>query len=221
MKRKGFISPTPPKNAPKKIKVFMAETYAGLRASKFPGENKENKMRAARITWYQTKRKFPEFFRRNTGHMKRDPVPDSLKGRERQIARGARIEYKEHPEMGKKAARQIAIDHILKDPSEYTTGNKYLQPVTVRPASTVKARKAQVRDLRSAAREQRRWSQTAKNEEVSESRRAGKMMRAGNPITAQDLNQDAKVAGTFAKERKALADNYDLQAARIAAIEGR
>lgn len=203
----------------------MAETYAGLRSSKFPGENKENKMRAARITWYQTKRKFsakyPELFRKNQGHTKHNPVPKSLKGRERQIERGARMEYREHPEFGKEAARQIAIDHILKDPSEYLTGNKYLKPVTVRPASSVKARKAQVRDLRAAAREQRRWANTATNEQVSESRRAAKMRKAGSPITAQDLERDAKVAGMFAKERKVLADNYDLQAARIAAIEGR
>ena len=203
----------------------MAETYAGLRSSKFPGENKENKTSAAKLTHWLTKRKFgrkyPELFRKNPGHTKRNTVPRGLEGKERQIERGARIEYREHPEMGKKAARQIAIDHILKDPSEYSTDNKYLKPVTVRPAASVKARKGQVRDLRSAAREQRRWSQTAKNEQVSESRRATKMKKAGNPVVAQDLERDAKVAGTFAKERKALAGNYDLQAARIAAIEGR
>lgn len=203
----------------------MAETYAGLRASKFPGENKENKTRAAKLTRWLTKRKFsekyPELFKKNPGHMKRDPVPHGLEGREQQIERGARMEYREHPEFGKKAARQIAIDHIKKDPSEYLTGNKYLKPITVEPAQSVKARKAQVKDLHSAAREQRRWSQTARNEQVSESQRSGKIRKAGNPVTALDLERDAKVAGTFAKERKALADNYDLQAARIAAIEGR
>ena len=74
LKRKGFISPAPPKNAPKEIKVFMADTYAGLRKSKYPGENKQNKTRAARITWYLTKRKFPDYFK--SQHHSRDPISD-------------------------------------------------------------------------------------------------------------------------------------------------
>ena len=220
MKYQGYISPAPPKGAPKEVKVFMARTYAGLRRDRYPGEIKENKQRAARITWYQTKRKFgrkyPELFRKTRS---RDP-PAGLEGRDAQIERGARMEYREHPEFGRKAARQIAIDHIRKDPDEYTTGNKYLKPVSVRPSSTVRGRKAQVRDLRIAAREQRRWAATARNEQVSESQRAHRIRKAGNPVTARDLERDAKVAGTFSKERKAVADNYDLQAKRIEAMGG-
>lgn len=77
LKRKGYISPAPPKDAPKEIKEYMANTYAGLRKSKFPGEKKESKQRAARLTWYLTKRKYPDYFktRSNPGHS-RDPVSD-------------------------------------------------------------------------------------------------------------------------------------------------
>jgi hypothetical protein len=71
LKRKGYISPAPPKDAPKEIKVYMANTYAGLRKAKFPGENKENKERAAKLTWYLTKKKYPAYFKKE--HT-RDPV---------------------------------------------------------------------------------------------------------------------------------------------------
>jgi hypothetical protein len=73
LKRKGFISPAPPKNAPKEIREYMADTYAGLRKSKYPGESKQNKARAARITWYLTKKKYPDYFKKSHS---RDTVSD-------------------------------------------------------------------------------------------------------------------------------------------------
>jgi len=221
----GYISPAPPKGAPKEVRDFMARTYGGLRESKYPGEIPANKERASRITWYQTKRKFgkkyPELFRKNKGHASRDPAPSDLTGKEKQIERGARMEYREHPEFGKKAARQIAIDHIRKDPNEYLTGNKYLKPVAVRPAPTTAGRKSQARQLRAAAQQQRRWAKTAGNEQRAEHTREVRFRKAGQPVIATDIGTDAKVAGRFAKERRNLADNYDLQAARIEAISQR
>lgn len=130
MRYHGFNSPAPPKGAPKEVKVFMARTYGGLREKRFPGESKQNKMRASKITWYQTKRKFgekyPELFEHNNKSVSR--IPRGLKGREKQIERGTRIEYREHPEFGKKGARSIAIDHLKLDKSEYLPGNKNLSP---------------------------------------------------------------------------------------------
>jgi hypothetical protein len=221
MKSEGFISPAPPRNAPKEVRVYMAKTYGHLRKTRFPGEIPENKTSASKLTHYLTRRKFqkkyPELFRKNPGHMKRKDQQPALN--KAQVDRGARMEYREHPEFGKKAARQIAIDHITRDPASYTYSEKsILKPVSVIPAKTVSGRKVQARDLRRAAQQQRRWAKTAGNEQVSERRRAGKLRRSGNPVTAQDTGNDAKIAGTFAKERLALAKNYDLQAARIEAI---
>lgn len=135
---RGFISPAPPKGAPNEVKEFMARTYGGLRETKYPGENKENKMRAARITWYRTKqefsKKYPDLFRKSKPE--KDAIPKDLTRKEKQIERGTKIEYKEHPELGKETARQIAIDHIRTNPGEYPkTGSK---PAKGNPASVSK-----------------------------------------------------------------------------------
>ena len=118
MKSQGYISPAPPQGAPREVKTFMAKTYGGLRKEKYPGEIPANKQRAAKITWYQTKRKFgrkyPELFRKTRGSR---ITPSDLIGKESQILRGALIVDREHPELGKKTARQIAVGHIRQNPS--------------------------------------------------------------------------------------------------------
>lgn len=142
MKSQGYISPAPPKGAPREVRVFMAKTYGGLRKEKYPGEIPTNKQRAAKITWYQTKRKFgkkyPELFRKTRGSR---TTPPDLIGKEPQIQRGTRIEYREHPELGKKVARQIAIDHIRKDSSEYSTSRQKHTMGCHRIPSTARAHK--------------------------------------------------------------------------------
>lgn len=173
LKRKGFISPAPPKDAPKEIKVFMADTYAGLRKSKFPGEKKENKMRAAKLTWYLTKREFPDFFKKHSpASHSRSPVAD-----------------RRHP--------------------------RILKPVQVKPAKTAAGRTRQVRQLGHAAKRERGYAKTAEGEYRSETALA----RTKSGVEAEDLRRDAEVAKGFAKDRENLAENYELQAARIAAIE--
>jgi len=169
LKRKGFISPAPPKDAPKEIKVFMADTYAGLRKSKFPGEKKENKARAAKLTWYLTKKKYPGFFKKSGS---RSTVAD-----------------RRHPQI--------------------------LKPVQVKPAKTGTGRTRQVRQLRHAAKRERGYANTARNEAHSETALA----RKKSGVEAEDLRRDANVAKGFAKDRENLAENYELQAARIALIE--
>jgi len=178
MKSEGYISPAPPHGAPKEVKEFMAKTYGGLRKNKYPGENKENKMRAARITWYQTKRKFgkkyPALFRKNQG--KRDPPS------------------------------------VIKTPD--------FNVPTVTPAATKAGRRKQVRDLKAAAKEQREWANQAQKEETAESKRSEKFRKEGMPVRGKVLKDDAKLAKGFAKDRREVAKDLDLQAARIAAIKG-
>ena len=91
----GFISPAPPQGAPSEMKDFMAKTYGNLRSLKYPGESKENKTRAAKLTWYQTKRKFPWFFKKVSG-------------------KELRAEMREHPQFTRPQARQIVIDHRVR-----------------------------------------------------------------------------------------------------------
>lgn len=145
MKYHGFISPAPPKGAPKELKQFMARTYAGLRKTKYPGENKQNKMRAARITWYQTKRKFPGFFSHKKARTRTNPrYPASV-----------RKEKKEHPWLSWKEAERVDRDHKREE------AGKMVSPARsniryVKPARTAAGRKRQVRDLKSAAKEQKK-----------------------------------------------------------------
>lgn len=221
----GYISPAPPKGAPKEVRDFMARTYGGLRKSKYPGEIQRNKEHAAKITWYQTKRKFgkkyPELFRKNKSRTDRDPAPADLAGKEKQIAHGARMEYREHPEFGKKAARQIAIDHIRKNPNEYLTGNKRLKLAAIKPETSLSGREKQIGQLKAAAQKQRRQANATIKEQRAETKRAIGLRKAGQPIMAADIEADAKTTGSLAKEHKDLAYQYDLQAARIAAIQQR
>jgi hypothetical protein len=135
---------------------------------------------------------------------------------------GARIERKEHPWASEKIATKIASDHIKEDPNAYVSEAKAtLKPIPkVKPAKTRAGRKAQIRDLKAASQEQRRWSKEAENEAKSEGKMAKTATRAGNKVKAQDLKQDSKLAHDFSKFRKKKADNYDLQAARIAAVKG-
>jgi hypothetical protein len=227
MKSEGYISPAPPEGAPKEIKIFMAKTYGGLRKHKFPGENKENKMRSARITWYQTKRKFgkkyPELFKKSGKNPGRKLGRRTKSSLERQIERGARIEHKEHPEFTKAQARQIAMDHINKDPTEYSTKKVKTPGFSVPyiiPASTKEGRKQQVKDIRSAAKEQRKWAKEAKDEGTTESKRAKHFEEKGMPIHGAVLKADSELAMGFKKNRCEVAKNLDLQAARIAAMRG-
>lgn len=171
LKRKGYISPAPPKGAPKEIKEFMANTYAGLRKDKFPGEKRENKARAAKLTWYLTKKKYPTYFKKE--HT-RDPVSN-----------------RKHP--------------------------RILKPVHVKPAKTEAGRKRQVRELRGAAQREHGYASTAQNEYHSELA----LSKKKSGVEAEDLKRDAQVAQEFSKDRDTLAHDYELQARRIAAIEGK
>lgn len=130
-------------------------------------------MRAAKLTWYLTKKKFPDFFKQhNPGVHSRSTVSD-----------------RRHP--------------------------KILKPVKVKPAKTAACRTRQVRQLRHAAKRERGYAGTARNEFHSELALAQK--KSG--VEAEDLRRDAVVAKGFAKDREDLAENYELQAARIALIE--
>lgn len=111
MKYHGFISPAPPKGASKELKQYMARTYAVLRKTKYPGENKENKMRAARITWYQTKRAFPDFFSHKKARTHTSPHYPAL----------VRKEKKEHPWMSWKEAERVNIDHKIAEAKKSTS----------------------------------------------------------------------------------------------------
>jgi hypothetical protein len=173
LKRKGYISPAPPKDAPKEIKEYMADTYAGLRKSKFPGEKKENKARAAKLTWYLTKRKYPDYFKDHTHHS-RDPVSD-----------------RRHP--------------------------KILKPVQVKPARTAAGRRKQIGQLNRAAKREHGYAWTAQNEFQSEMA----LSKKKEGVESEDLKRDAIVAKGFSKDRDTLAHDYELQAARIAMIEGK
>jgi hypothetical protein len=138
------------------------------------------------------------------------------------LKRGTRIERKEHPWASKKVAQRIAADHIKEDPTAYVSEAKAtLKPIhKVKPAKTEKERKAQIRDLKAASHEQREWSKEAENEAKSEEKMAKTATHKGQPNRARDLKQDSRLAHDFSKFRKKKADNYDLQAARIAAVKG-
>jgi hypothetical protein len=129
------------------------------------------------------------------------------------LKRGAKIEQKEHPWASEKVATKIAADHIKEDPNAYIKDAKStLKPIT--------AKKAKISDLKAASNQQRRWSKQAEKEAQDERSMAKRASRAGRPVQAKDLRQDAKLAHDFSKYRKKKADNYDLQAARIAAVKG-
>ena len=225
MKSEGYISPAPPYDAPKEVKEFMAKTYGGLRKNRFPGESKENKERAARITWYQTKRKFdkkyPELFRKHKGHAARDPPEKPYS--ERQVARGTRMELKEHPQLGIKGAREVAIQHLKLDPNEYSTTIKTPDlhvPVPTKPAETEAERREQVRDIHAAAKERRAWANEAQSEGIEEAKRGNQFKKQRSPVRGNVLADDSKLAKGFAKGRRELAKDLDMQAARIAAMDG-
>jgi hypothetical protein len=135
---------------------------------------------------------------------------------------GAKIERKEHPWASEKVAEKIAADHIKEDPTAYVKeARATLKPIhKVKPAKTRAGRKAQIRDLKAASHEQREWAKEAESEAKSEGKMAKTATRCGQPNRARDLKQDSKLAHDFSKFRKKKADNYDLQAARIAAVKG-
>ncbi len=89
-----------------------------------------------------------------------------------------------------------------------------------KPESSTLKRKAQIRDLKAASQEQREWSKEAENEAKSEGKMAKMAAHKGQPVRAKDLRQDSHLAHDFSISRKKKADNYDLQAARIAAVKG-
>ena len=202
---KGYKSPET-SGWPEPIRTEVRHVYGSWR-QKHPGESHETKSRGARIAWATARKKFPALYRRHIA----------------QVRKGTAMEHKEHPEFSRGTAKRIALDHIREDPSAYSRpvddAKKTLKPAHIHPAKTPAGRRKQVRDLRESSRQQRRWSQTAHNEQVSEERRSHKKKQAGFPIESKDLHKDARLAGDFAKYRKRKADFYDLEADRIAAIK--
>ena len=126
---------------------------------------------------------------------------------------GAKIEKREHPWATQKTAERIASDHLKEDPNAYIKDAKK----TLKPE---KSKRAKINDLKAASSEQRRWSKQAEKEAQEERSMAKTASRKGNKVRAKDLRQDARLAHDFSKFRKKKADDYDLQAARIAAVQG-
>jgi hypothetical protein len=114
---------------------------------------------------------------------------------QRRLKTETRKEMREHPWAGRKTAQRIATDHLNKEDRH------------------------KVADLHATAREQRRWSQTAHNEAVSEGKRSRKLKKT-NPVQSKDLKQDSKIAEDFAKWRKEKAHDYDMEAERISKVTG-
>lgn len=202
---KGYISPVTT-GWPKEIRDEVRHVYGAWRV-KHPGEDQRTKSRGSRIAWAAARRKYPGLYRQH-------------KAQKKQIERGTREEHKEHPEFSRSTAQKIATDHIIKDPTSYTHKKTLLKRVHITPAKTKAGRKQQVKDLHIAARQERAWGKSAENEKVSEGKRAKKLKKSHAPITASDTKRDSALAGNFAKDRNDLAQDYDLQAARIAAIGG-
>ena len=189
---KGYQSPNT-RGYPVGVRNTVRRVYGAYR-SDHPGEDREIKARGSRIAWAAAKKKYPEAFQK--------------------IEQETKKEQKEHPWASKRTARRIAADHVGK-------ARRRLKPIrSVRPATTRQARQAQIRDLKASAREQARWSKEAENEAKNDRKAAQTARKRGNPIQARDLNQDAKLAHSFAQHRKKKADDYEIQAARIAAVKG-
>lgn len=187
---KGYESPNT-HGWPQPIREEVRKVYGAWR-EKNPGEDPKIKSRGARIAWSAARRKYPKLFAQHAGAIK---------------------EKKEHPWASSKTAAKIARDHIAEDPKAYLSeAKKTLNPVT--------AKNAEVKDLKAAAKEQHTWSREAAKEGREESKMAQKAKRAGNKVQSRDLRQDAKLAKDFSKFRELKAENYDLQAARIAAVKG-
>jgi len=197
---KGYESPNT-HGWPEPIREEVRLVYGAWR-EKNPGEDPKIKARGSRIAWSTAKKKYPKLYA--------------------QHVRGTKKEQKEHPWAGKKTAERIAEDHIKEDPSAYISDAKNtLHPIQkITPASTQSGRNQQISDLKATATEQRRWSKDAEKEGKEEEGMAKKAIRSGHPVKAHDLKQDAKLAQDFSKFRKKKAEDYDLQAARIAAVTG-
>ena len=203
---KGYQSPET-SGWPQPIRDEVRHVYGAWRV-KHPGEAHTIKSRGARIAWSAAKRKYPKLYRQHVS----------------QVKRGVRQEHREHPELPVSTAKKLVSDHMKEDPNAYAKPVRHakstLQPVRVTPAKTRAGRRRQARDLREAARQQRRWAATAENEYHSELARSKRKRKEGYPIEAQDIRNDAGLARDFAGYRKKKADRYDLEAGRIAAIKG-
>ena len=187
---KGYESPNT-HGWPDPIREEVRKVYGAYR-EKHPGEDHTIKSRGTRIAWSAARKKYPKLYSQHIGGQK---------------------EHKEHPWTSKKTSERIASDHIKEDPNAYVKDAKEtLNPVTTK--------KAKISDLKAASAEQRKWSKEAESEAKSERKMAKKAARKGNKVQARDLRQDSKLAHDFSQYRKKKADNYDLQAARIAAVKG-
>ena len=122
-------------------------------------------------------------------------------------------EYKERDAAFRNSDLMIAHSASHKEETDHP---KILKPVQVKPAKTEEGRKRQVWELRHAAKRERGYAKTADGEYHSETALA----RKKSGVESEDLRRDAQVAKGFTKDRKNLADSYDLQAARIAAVKG-
>ena len=186
----GYQSPNT-SGWPKEIRDEVRHVYGAYRV-KNPGESHAIKGRGARIAWAAARRKYPKLYSRHV----RD---------QRRLAFETKKELKEHPWAGQKTATRIAADHIREQSSLHRA-----QPHGMH----------RIGDLHAAARQERAYARTAKNEAISERKRSEKLKREGKTAQANDLKQDAKVAGDFAKIRSKVADQYDMEAARISKVTG-
>jgi hypothetical protein len=112
------------------------------------------------------------------------------------VRKETRKEMVEHPWAGQRIAQRIAEDHISP------------------------ARKHRIADLHATARQQRAYARTARNEAISQKKRAHNLLRQGKPVQAADLKADAKLADNFSKWRRAKAQGYDIEAERISSATG-
>jgi len=196
---KGYESPNT-HGWPELIREEVRKVYGAWR-EKNPGEDPKIKARGARIAWSTARKKYPKLYAQHIGSIK---------------------EGKEHPWAGKKTAERIASDHIKEDPTAYVSeAGATLKPISdIKPAKTKSGRNAQISDLKATSAQQRRYSKQAEKEGKEEAGMAQKAARAEHPIKAWDLYQDSKLAKDFSQYRRKKAENYDLQAARIAAVKG-
>jgi len=212
----GYLSPKT-EGWPKPIREEVKHVYGAYRV-KHPGESHATKGRGARIAWAAARRKYPKLYR------------DYI-SRQKQIERGTKIEHKEHPEFALSTARRIATDHVNKGKDEYlphhresnhrriptriTTPNLHVPHI--KPAKILAGKRVQIKDLHAAAKEQRVWANEAETESQTESSRAKKFRKEGVPVRAKVLSDDARVARGWSKNRRALANDLDSEAARIQA----
>lgn len=204
----GFLSPNT-RGWPDPIRNEVKHVYGAWRV-KHPGEDHRTKSRGARIAWAAARRKYPKLYRDHVS-------------REKQIERGTKIEHREHPEFSLSTARRIATDHVNEGKHEYDP-KKYhiihtpnLKVPNVKPAETIRGKKRQIRDLRQAAQEQRRWAKQADEEGRVEEKRAKSFKKHIEPIRAKVLMEDSILAKRFGKDRRKVANDLDMQAVRIQA----